>query len=213
MSHARQTHSGFQHGPAEQSFHSNQSAALAEVHGHAADAAIRRMAAEGQQSENEPFPPGTEVWVHRSLGYHHAGVYVGNGEVVQVHGEPMDAMKGLKHASVSVPVSIDRVPLAQFAKGGHVQIGPAGTAHDPRVAVERALSKVGSTWEYNVLTHNCQHFASWCITGKEVSPEAQAFERACARVLDAPGEAAREVLHGAENVVHGIGSALHRLHW
>ena len=171
------------------------------------------MAAEGQEPENDPFPPGTEVWVHRSLGYHHAGVYVGNGEVVQVHGEPLTVLKGLKHATGTFPVQIDRVPLADFAKGGHVTVGPAGTAHDPQISMERALSKVGSTWDYNVLNHNCQHFASWCITGKEVSPEAQAFERACHAIAHAPADAANGVVHGVQHAIHGIGNTLHHLHF
>src|SRR5947207_13268459 len=62
----------------------------------AGDAAVRRMA----QSANDPVPPGTEVYTSRPIGpvtYHHAGVYVGNGEVVHVHATVSQAWKNLLH--------------------------------------------------------------------------------------------------------------------
>lgn len=211
---AMQTSSGHQHTSTENTFHHGASAAHADVHGNAADAAIRRMSAEGAQAGHEPFPVGTELWVHRPLGYHHAGIYVGNGEVVQVHAEPVDVVRaGLRHPGASFPVHIDRVPMADFAKGAEVKLGPDGTAHNPQLAVERALSKVGSTWQYNVLTHNCQHFTSWCITGHAVSQEAQAFENALHKVADLPSQAGHGIVNGVENLAHGVNNALHHLHW
>jgi hypothetical protein len=30
---------------------------------------------------------------------------------------------------------------------------------------------VGARWDFNPLTHNCQHFASEIICGREISPE------------------------------------------
>ena len=35
--------------------------------------------------------------------------------------------------------------------------------------VKAARSKIGQKWGYNFMTHNCEHFATWCRYGREVS--------------------------------------------
>lgn len=35
--------------------------------------------------------------------------------------------------------------------------------------VKAARSKVGEDWDYNFMSHNCEHFATWCRYGREVS--------------------------------------------
>jgi hypothetical protein len=39
------------------------------------------------------------------------------------------------------------------------------------VVIPRALSQVGAHWDFNPLTHNCQHFASEIVCGQEISAE------------------------------------------
>jgi hypothetical protein len=171
--------------------------------------------AEGkQQAGNDPVPPGTEIWVQRPLGYHHAAIYVGNGEVVEVQSEPQDAARELlEHGQLLA--SVQRVPLAAFLKGGALQPGPDAPAFPPDVVVQRAMSRVGEPWPYNPVTHNCQHFASWCVSGSSNSPEAEAFEGAVQNLAQKLGTGARQLgqqagqaaegaLHSAEQGASGL---------
>jgi Domain of unknown function (DUF4157) len=77
----------------------------------------------------EPFPVGSEVWVKRSLGYHHAGVYIGNNEMVHVFAEPMGAAKALLEGKPIV--NVVRTPMDTFSRrrvglggGGRPIAGP-----------------------------------------------------------------------------------------
>ncbi len=125
----------------------------------------------------EQFEPGTEVWAQR-VGYHHAGVYVGNGEVVHVHAEPAEVMAA--HAQGKAPVQIERTSIDEFANGAAVKAGPNKTTMVGAKAVKRALAKEGSTWAYDPQEHNCQHFSSWVVTGSASSPEGAKFKAAAA---------------------------------
>jgi hypothetical protein len=175
--------------------------------GQASEGQAEGQGAEGKAAAgNDPVPPGTEVWVHRSLGYHHAGVYIGNGEVVQVAGEPLDVARGLAEGG-EVTVSIQRAPLSAFLKGGSVQPGPNAPAFPGSTVIERALSQVGQAWRYNPLTHNCQHFSSWAVSGASVSAEAEEFQGIVRNLARRAGNAVEGAAHEAEGAVEG---AAHR---
>jgi hypothetical protein len=145
--------------------------------------------------------------VHRPWGYHHSCVYIGGGEVVQVSAEPTQMVGALLHGRDHFPTQVQRVSLAQFARGDAPRIGPCGTAPDPQVAIQRALSMVGQPWDYNPLTHNCQHFSSWCVTGVATSPEAESIARAFGEIGRAPANVAGAVEHGVGGAAHGVGQA------
>ena len=49
--------------------------------------------------------------------------------------------------------------------------GVAASFYGPRKTVQRAKSMIGKGG-YNLLTHNCEHFAVWCKTGLDVSTQA-----------------------------------------
>ena len=174
-------------------------------------AAVKRMA-------GDPVPPGTEVWVHRSLGYHHAGVYVGNGEVVQVHAEPVHAAEQVAlHGHCNALV--DKVSLSAFAKGGTVIQGPTHPTFSHDQIIQRALSHVGQTWKYNLLNHNCQHFASEVVSGHADSAEKDRFFAILQQVENRAGglaggakELAGEAGQVAQNAGKAVGGFLHHLH-
>jgi hypothetical protein len=78
--------------------------------------------------------------------------------------------------------------LASFAKGGVVEV----VAHDMTMAqreaaVERARSRVGEH-AYDALDWNCEHFATWCVTGAPVSSQLTEW---VARLAEAALAAAR----------------------
>ena len=101
---------------------------------------------------------GDRIKVWRGF-YHHHGIDLGDGTVVHFTGEP-----GRKNAAC-----IERTTFDEFAQGGAPQVvEPAGAGFSPDDVAARALSRVGE-FEYNLVTNNCEHFASWCQTGSATS--------------------------------------------
>lgn len=99
--------------------------------------------------------PGTHVVADRGL-YQHHGIYVGNNKVIA----------NLRKTGISV-CSWD-----EFANGDEVSVRyhynePCYSNED---IVRRAYSKLGED-NYLILTNNCEHFANWCVTGKEYSKQ------------------------------------------
>lgn len=199
--------------------HDNSSTgAFDQTSAHAADAQRAAGAAAVKRMAGDPVPPGTEIWVHRSLGYHHSGIYVGNGEVVQVHEEPLKAAEQiLLHGHCTA--HIDKVSLHSFSKGNAVTQGPAHPAFSPDVVIQRALSHLGQSWNYNLINHNCQHFSSEVVSGHADSPEEDKFlalmnrvEKPAQGVAGGVDQVADKAGQVAQNAGHAIGGLLHHLH-
>ena len=88
-------------------------------------------------------------------GYWHHGVDCGHGAVIHYSGvreEKRDAL-------------VRRTSLAEFAKGGSVEVVKHAGAVEPDVAVRNAESRLGER-RYSLFRNNCEHFARWCVTGK-----------------------------------------------
>ncbi len=120
----------------------------------------------------EPFLPGTELWVD-SGAYHHAGVYIGGGKVVNVN-QVKDLVGSLFKGRTLVKVR--KQSLRSFKEGRKVKRGPSPHIFPPEKAVARALSKVGQSWKYDPLKNNCQHFSSWVVSNRRTSPEAKQIQ-------------------------------------
>ena len=89
------------------------------------------------------------------VGYSHHGIYVGGGNVVHYAGSCRCWRAG----------SIEEVTLAGFAVGHGVRIIYHPDArYSPQQVIDRARSRLGEH-DYHLLTNNCEHFCSWCITG------------------------------------------------
>jgi hypothetical protein len=96
---------------------------------------------------------GDHLIVDRGL-YRHHGVDLGDGTVIHFAGPGMD--KTL--ASIRVDT------LHNFAQGTTVWVRVYGQRLDPEETVRRAQSLVGATG-YHLISTNCEHLASWCVTG------------------------------------------------
>ena len=101
------------------------------------------------------------VSVARKAGFgpRHYGVYDGNGGVYHFSGETIN------------DVYIQYSPIEEFAQGGHVKIdGQYKKRFTPTDIIERAAHAVGSGFcGFNLIDNNCEHFATWCVTGKRQS--------------------------------------------
>ena len=92
--------------------------------------------------------------------YTHHAVDLGDGTVIEyVSATPTKRDSIVTHRS-----------LAEFAKGGKVEVRQYGSRLEPEVAVARAESWLGKAG-YGFFTNNCEHFASWCVTGSRSSSQ------------------------------------------
>lgn len=93
--------------------------------------------------------------------YTHHGIDLGDGTVVHFSGEPTR----LRHAEVR------RDTLADFAQGEPVEVVLHGAEiRDPDDIVATALAHVGERG-YCIWRRNCEHFATYCVTGRAESAQ------------------------------------------
>lgn len=105
---------------------------------------------------------GDQIYVMRPLMnmdgvYEHHGIDCGDGTVVHYY-------KGGEVPTVA------RTSFDTFARGNPVFVKSRPIAYVPEVVLERATSRLGEQ-QYNLLTNNCEHFATWCKTGKNESQQ------------------------------------------
>jgi hypothetical protein len=133
---------------------------------------------------------GDHIYVTRPLGYTHHGIDCGDGTVIHFTGEP-----GKKSDA-----SIARSMMADFALDSIVHMRDYSAKDDSQVVIDRAKSKLGSK-DYNLVTNNCEHFATWCCTGRTASEQVRRVSS-----LTTSGAAAAASLGTTAGVVGAVGS-------
>ena len=117
---------------------------------------------------------GTHLYVYRQTpqvlralrkGFTHHGIYVGGGKVVHFAGPIPEYRQARK-----MRIRID--DFETFAGSRDVYCWNynfyEGKMYSHNEIVERALEHVGEG-KYNLVVKNCEHFASWCVTGKSMA--------------------------------------------
>lgn len=102
---------------------------------------------------------GDHLYVH-CVGYTHHGIDCGDGTVIH-HPGKLDR---------KIYVAISRTSMALFSFGKQALIKNYGTCDLLDVAIQRAESQLGQPG-YNLFDNNCEHFATWCKTGKKDSEQ------------------------------------------
>jgi len=101
------------------------------------------------------------VSVARQAGFgpRHYGVYDGPRGIYHFSGENLNY------------VYVQYSSIEEFAQGGHVEINNQYKQQfTPTEIIERAAGKIGSELGgFNLIDNNCEHFATWCVTGKSQS--------------------------------------------
>lgn len=133
---------------------------------------------------------GEHIYVTRPLGYTHHGIDCGDGTVIHFTGEP-----GKK-----ADASIARSTMAQFAQDSIVHMREYSEQDAPLTVISRAESKLGSK-DYNLLTNNCEHFATWCCTGRIASQQVRRVSS-----LTATGAAGAASLGTTAGTLAAVGS-------
>ena len=104
--------------------------------------------------------------------YQHYGVYAGYKKII--HYIKGDSLFDGRIAETSIDELCDGVTLYIAEDDTLLSIfqnfDVASSFYGPRKTVQRARSKIGKGG-YNLLTHNCEHFAIYCKTGLEESTQ------------------------------------------
>ena len=104
---------------------------------------------------------GDHLVVDRGLYRHHA-IDRGDGTVVHFAGPGQE--------KTLVEVRVDR--FEDFANGGTVWVRVYGQRLDPLATVRRAEAMLGTTG-YHLISNNCEHLASWCVSGTAESRQVE----------------------------------------
>ncbi|MGX6566868.1 lecithin retinol acyltransferase family protein [Cupriavidus necator] len=110
------------------------------------------------------IPLGAHLTTDRH-GYVHHGIYAGSGEVVHYVG-----FKGFLRCG-----PVEKTTLAGFADGHGLRVEPATQArYVEGEIVRRATARLGED-DYRLLTNNCEHFCTWCLSGESRSEQVEAL--------------------------------------
>ncbi|SOZ34608.1 lecithin retinol acyltransferase family protein [Cupriavidus neocaledonicus] len=88
-------------------------------------------------------------------GYVHHGIYAGAGQVIHYGGFDRSTRRR----------PVETIPLPGFAAGKGLRVqAHADAVYVGTAVVERARSRLGED-RYQLLTNNCEHFCTWCVSG------------------------------------------------
>ena len=105
------------------------------------------------------MPAADHLQVPRQHGlFNHHGIDLGDGTVAHY-------LEGRE---------ILRSPLQEFSQGHPLQVISHIDASPVGVTLRRAMGRLGEQ-NYNLLFNNCEHFATWCKTGRHRSEQVDSF--------------------------------------
>lgn len=99
-------------------------------------------------------------WIGLASVYEHHGIDCGDGTVI--------------HYRKTGAAAVSRTSMALFDQGQPITIKRQPVAFLPDAVVERAKSRLGER-RYDLLLNNCEHFATWCKTGRNESEQVAGF--------------------------------------
>jgi hypothetical protein len=148
-------------------------------------------------AEHPSYRParGAHVYVERGL-YSHHGIDCGDGTVIDFAGQ-----EGGKAKDSAV---IRLATLEEFGKGDPIRVRAYGASYQPEIVLARARSMVGCPG-YDLFSNNCEHFATWCVTGEHSSRQVEAAWR-----VSGMGVAGRIAPQAAAGAVVGLGDTAPR---
>ena len=133
---------------------------------------------------------GDHLFVVRPQLYSHHGIDCGDGTVIHFSGEPGKSKTSAR---------IARATLEEFLDGGHLLVRRYGKRRDPDSTVVAAESRLGDK-DYHLVFNNCEHFATWCCTGRSSSEQVRG-----ASTLGAQGAVSATTLGATSSVIATVG--------
>jgi hypothetical protein len=113
---------------------------------------------------------GDHLSVRRGWYTHHA-IDLGDGYVVQYGRGVSDG------GGATVQVS----PYQAFSKGRPIEVVASPALYEAREIALRALSCLGER-DYHLLWNNCEHFVTWCRSGKRESQQVDRFMQTASEI-------------------------------
>ncbi|MBW4481769.1 MAG: lecithin retinol acyltransferase family protein [Tildeniella torsiva UHER 1998/13D] len=109
---------------------------------------------------------GDQIYVLRDLAgvpglYQHHGIDCGDGTVIH-------------YSKAGEIAEIARTSYEMFSWGSSIYPVRQSLIYTPNVVIERATSRLGER-RYDLLLNNCEHFATWCTTGRNESRQLANF--------------------------------------
>ncbi|CAB3983579.1 Hypothetical predicted protein [Paramuricea clavata] len=98
--------------------------------------------------------------------YSHFAIYIGNGEIVHAT-IPNNQMYG--KCFIARAIMVNEFSSELVRKNNHLDNAVGFQIQPLHHIVQTARGQVGQPWDYNFITHNCEHFTTWCRYGREVS--------------------------------------------
>lgn len=107
---------------------------------------------------------GDQIYAYREFWnmdgvYEHHGIDCGDGTAIHYR-KPSEI--------------VERTSLETFSRGQKIYIRPYPLRYIPDTTIRRAESRLGEN-KYNLLFNNCEHFATWCVTGISDSRQIRNF--------------------------------------
>ncbi|MDZ4878629.1 MAG: hypothetical protein CLLPBCKN_008066 [Chroococcidiopsis cubana SAG 39.79] len=99
---------------------------------------------------------GDQIYINFG-NYTHHGIDCGDGTAIHYIGESMQGV-------------ISRTSMDAFTSGKQLFTRQYEICDLPEIIIQRAESRLGED-RYNLLFNNCEHFSSWCKTGKHESEQ------------------------------------------
>ena len=112
------------------------------------------------------FSFGDHIKVRRAFGlYSHHGVYIGNNNVLHLTGNPKRGLPLCSYGEGLASVRIDN--LKDFENGSYsLLVNKVVNDFDKTIFLKEANDLVNKDKEYNLVLHNCEHFAN-SMTNKQ----------------------------------------------
>jgi hypothetical protein len=120
--------------------------------------------------------------VFRDLVTHH-GIYCGDGTVIHFHGDKINGNAEIRRDSLenfSHPFPVSEILVFERC--------PWGSADAVVKRAESCLRESG----YNLFSNNCEHFASYCMTNKWKSSQAEKLSESSQDILLRAGQALQQ---------------------
>lgn len=140
---------------------------------------------------------GDHIYVRRANGlYAHHGIDCGDGSVIHYSGEHWYSPRSVRRTSIEAFARGDEVLVRDYTEFMrrlrdtknlpqrlHLQLSDllrgskSRKAFTPNAVVSRASSRLGES-RFDIILHNCEHFATWCKTGISDSEQINVMWRA-----------------------------------
>jgi hypothetical protein len=109
---------------------------------------------------------GDQIYVMRDLAgmpglYQHHGIDCGDCTVIH-------------YSKAKAEAEVSRTSFDAFSWGNPVTTVTQAEVYAPTVVIERAESRLGER-QYDLFLNNCEHFATWCTTGRTESRQLATF--------------------------------------